>query len=831
MKKYVEYWVGKIPLKALLRPALLLAVLLWPLLYLLSDNRKSYCWYSLMEPGLLPEEASPIGPLYLPFEDVYAFYREQKTTQTQANVDDWRRRMCLPKKYEQGIYELVYKADRSTLKLLKTALRSKSMSLPYGLRGNAFARYLRKQGCFETVDYLLYARDCEPYLIATDAWEDEGRDVAVMQQLIEAGKKAFAKCSSDYLRLRYLYQLMRLAHYKGSSKQALSLYDTLMPFILLPETSVKYEEGREDYSIIYFWVQELRAGALQAVGERAEAARLFAFVFLHRPERRASCYASFKLLSDSEWKRALSLCEDDDERATLYALRAHVPDSRALEEMEAIYELGARPDYLEVLLLKEIKELERSIMVRFYPYQRKLRPERFATLRPHPDEMSYLIDMQAFVHKVSASGQAPHPGLWQIAEAYLFLLAGDYYEAQKLLEQLRLRVSKKALARQLGVLEVFAEITSFSAASLPGDEHRDTLISEIETGAYNLLLESKWINDNPNAAQASALKAYLIDRMAQLYHQLDHPGLEFRCLYPRDFFLRLNPQEKIVEDLIEVLDELKKLELQLDSTEENQWRFPFRKALTLSDEHTNLRPYLSDIRGVMMLQQANVPAALDYFNEVPPFMRDDLGSAAPFLFYWVDTSYTTRVLDSAEVYNRYEFARKLLDLKYKIEANVDDPSKLYFRMGLGWYNTTFFGPAWILRDHYRDPNNWSRLREDSIYPYPGSPYGNVEVMDVDLPLYYFRQALTHARLNGNFDLAAAAAYMAAKCEQIKYFQSKQFPGIPKGNVIPKVPDEYRTYFRLIHTEFKDTGFHADLLEECLYFRNYVMRTDSAFFEE
>ena len=831
MKKYAASWIGKYPLKALLSFVLFSVVLLW---YMLSDGRNSYCWYSLMEPGLLPEEASPIGPLYLPFEDVYAFYREQKTTQVQANIDDWRRRMCLPKKYEAGIRELIYESDRSTLKQLKTALRSKSMSLPYALKGNAFARHLRRQGCSETVDYLLYALDCEPYVVATDAWE-EGQATEIMQDLIEEGKEAFAKCSSDYLRLRYLYQLMRLAHYMGSSKQALQLYDTLMPFILLPETTVKYDDGREDYSIMYFWVQELRAGALQAVGQRAEAARLFAFVFLHRPERRASCYASFKLLNDQEWNRALSLCEDDDERATLYALRAQHPDSRALEEMQAIYELGARPDYLEVLLLKEIKELERSLMAKFYPYQRKIRPGRFASLRVHPDLMSYLIDLRAFAHQVYASGHAPHPELWQIAEAYLFLLAGDYAEAQKVLKEVRGKIPEGPLADQLSVLEVFAEITSFEAGTLPQDvQARKALLSEMEISAYNLLVGNKWLNDNPNDAQRTALRAYLMDRMARLYRSLEHPGLEFRCLYPRDFFLKLNPQEKIVEDLNQVLDELEVLKLKPDSTGGEGLRFPFRSALTLDNQGGSLKPMLADLQGVRMLQQLNLSAAITYLNEVPPFLRDEFGTGIPFRLPWEEVFRDTANLtveDSSIIFNRYEFAQELHSLRYKIEANVDDPSKLYFRMGLGLYNTTFFGPAWILRDNYRDPENWKRLSTDSIYPYPGAPYGNVEVMDVDMPLYYFRQAITHAKLHDNYELAALAAYMAAMCEQIKYFQSKQFPGIPKDNVIPRVPDEYRTYFRMLHTDFRDTDFHMDLLDECLYFRNYVMRTDSAFFSQ
>ncbi len=819
MKKSGKYFSGRLLNKWLLL-ALLSAMLAWLFRLHARNDRRCTPTYSLMQPGLLPADASKIAPFYLPFEDVYAFFKKQKGSKAEANINDWHNRICRKAKKEDLI-KVIYHTGRSTLKLLQTALRSKSMSLPHELRGNSFAKYLRKNACMETIDYLLYAKACEPYVLASDAWEDEQKDTGTMQSLIEEGREAFAKCQSDYLRLRYLYQLMRLAHYMGDARQALQLYEELIPSILLPEIVVG-----DDYSVIYFWIQELRGGALQALGQRAKAAQLFAFCFLNRPECRASSFASFQLLKDEEWEQALALCTSDEERATLYAMRAQEPNSRALEEMQAIYQLKKCPDYLEVLLLKEIKELEQELLVRFYPYRKKLLKGRFRQSRPHPDVMSYLLDLRAFVHQVGKSSMALHPELWQIGEAYLFLLAGDYYETQKMLEGLRPQVSEPALARQLELLSVFATINSFDVSKLPTKPHlRREAISQIEAQAYELLTLHPLLTENPRLRQRNALRALLLDQMARFYEETNHPGLKFRCLYPKLLFLKLNPQQPIIEDLLNVIQEARKQELGQDSLS-----FRFRKALTRDTSGQNLAPLLYNLQGIISLQKFQLARAMEYFKQIPPAMYDDFGRSTPFLATYVDGDTSTYIekpeADSTDWYNRYDFTQRLLSLGYEIDANIDTLASKYYELGVGLYNTTFFGHAWILRDEYRDLNNWNRLHPDSLYPYPGAPYGNIEMMNVRRPLLYFKKAMLDAQFNNDLELTAKAAYMAAKCEQVLYYQSKEFPGIPKGNVIPPVPDAYRTYFEKLRTELSETAFYTDLIYECIYFRNYVVSKDS-----
>ena len=178
-----------------------------------------------------------------------------------------------------------------------------------------------------------------------------------MQELIRDGLKVFRNMDdpekalkSEYIKLRYAYQIIRLAHYTKSYQQTLDLHEYLMPKV------------DNDPSIIEYWIMGHRAGAMMGLKRNVEASYLFSKIFANCPSKRESAFRSFKIKSDQEWHDCLLLCESDKERATLYALRANAKDSRGLDEMEHIYDLDPESAYLELILVKEVKKLEKDLL-------------------------------------------------------------------------------------------------------------------------------------------------------------------------------------------------------------------------------------------------------------------------------------------------------------------------------------------------------------------------------------------------------------------------------------------------------------------------------------
>jgi hypothetical protein len=378
-----------------------------------------------MKPEKLDAQAvynvSPGFPLFVDgFRSVYnTYFQGYELMQHDQNVAEWNTRICenaLP----EDIKEVIYQTSKETLELLRTATLSRSMQVPYPINNNTFAKYLKRQKCTETVEYLLYAKECEPHVIAGDPWEETRRNVDAMENLIKRGKGLFKDTKSQYLRLRYAYQLVRLAHYAGLHQQALELYDFLMPKLDLYEF-----DGQP--SLIYYWVLGHRAGALQALDNYPEAAYLYSLIYAHCPSKRVSAFRSFKIRSDEEWKAALRLCQTDTERATLFAMRAGARDSRALEEMQEIYRLDPKNPFLEVLLVKEIQELEEDLLgVEFNDNRRA--NDRYHD-RPRRGAGDYIIELHQFTRELREAERVARPELWHLAEGYLELIAGDYYAA------------------------------------------------------------------------------------------------------------------------------------------------------------------------------------------------------------------------------------------------------------------------------------------------------------------------------------------------------------------------------------------------------------------
>ena len=232
---------------------------------------------------------------------------------------------------------------------MRTKISGKGLRLDY-MAKNSFAQYLFRNKCFETIDYLIFAKRCEPYVVRPHTWpqEDFERNSEHMQQLIRLGKRDFMKTKSHYIRLRYAYQLVRLAHYAKDYEQVLTLYDFLMP---------KTDNAP---SIIEHWIEGHRAGALKSLGQNVEAAYVFSRVFEKCPSKRESAFRSFHIRTNEEWEQCLLMCKDDHERANLYVLRANAEDAVILEELEKIYALDPHNENLELLIVREIKKLEKT---------------------------------------------------------------------------------------------------------------------------------------------------------------------------------------------------------------------------------------------------------------------------------------------------------------------------------------------------------------------------------------------------------------------------------------------------------------------------------------
>lgn len=723
-----------------------------------------YYGYSFMHP-LMIEPRQPGAAHVLGFDELYRRFGRQEKEQADENIREWRERYCdIPK--EEDIRTVVYGYSINDLLELSAAMTVKGATMDPLLRQNSFSRYLIRHKCIETIDYLLFAKDCEPYVTRrTDAWAnpDQSYRQMEMDNLIERGRKFFMQTQSDYIRLRYAFQIIRLAHYSKQYERTLELFDELMPMI------------DHDPSVIEYWILGHKAGALQALGRNAEAAYLYARVFLNSPGKRESAYQSFRINTDQEWEQAMLLCRDDRERATLYAMRAYTRDSKPLEDMEQIYRLDPQSPYLEVLLAREIRRFEKQLLGLEFN-TRRAENRRYHGI-PAKGIQNEIIDLQRFVRKVNAENQTSNPTLWLLGQGYLELIAGDAYAALKNFTRAREICKDKILLEQLDVLDAAATIASFRAPT-----------PEVEERAAAIKL------DNPLFPKYGSFPFFLNDKMRWLYQRYQRPGKAFLVRSPlRD--LTVNPQIEMIDDLI----------LLAQQGEINR----FERDLLRKTDNSNLEKEMINLKATYLMAQGMLDSALTEFKKMDRIEWDNFGLFNPFIERYKECVHCPVTADTSALLNRGELIEKLLDLEYQAQANRLEGPKFFYQLGLAYYNMSYFGYAWNTTDFFRSGASLKRSKsatDPNVVIDSRFSLGNRENFDCRRALECFELA---RKLTDNPQLAARATFMAARCEQNLYFAGL-------------APRTYH-YFELLKTQYAETQFYAFIIQECKYFSAYARK--------
>lgn len=730
----------------------------------------SFYGYSFLNPKII-NLGSKNASYFAGFEELFKQIGAKQNIQEQDNISEWRSRFCdIPK--AKDLHQLIYKAPINQIRVLSANLRQKDTPLPVFLANNTFAVHLKKNGCTEAVDYLFFAKKCEPHVIVSDGWKIPIRDTVAMSFLIKDGLKKFRKTKSHYFKLRYAYQLIRLAHYKKNYEEVLDLYDFLLP-------KIDNEE-----SLIEDWIEGHRAGALTKLERHVEASYLYAKIFDHCPSKRTSAYRSFKILTDDEWIDCLKLCQDNHERATLYALRASHPNSKVVSEIKNIYTLDPENENLELLLVREIRQLEKDLLG--LDFNKKKRENRRMHQLPRKIAGQQVIDLQQLVRMIIEEEKIPNINLWKIADGYLELLAGDYYAAKKTLKSVQDSVHNEVLQDQLEAMLMAATIDGFEEV----DEDMEQVVVQFKK--------------NPIFRKYPDFDKFTKDKLSYLYKSKGLSGKAFLNEYSVND-LKYNPQ-------LEVIDELLAL-----CKKEN--RTKLENSLVLKEEGATIENDLLDMKGTYYLSEYKLESALETLKQMPRKDRDNYAIANPFRETLTDCV-NCKILDTV-AYNKVDMLEQIFELEYKAKADEENGAYNYYKIGVALYNISYFGHSWKLADYFRSGSSWNYLKTGKdIFRSAMILNGNKETTNCALSLYYFDKAY---RLSNAPELTARSAFMAAKCQQNLYFIENGSEYSPYSNKIPNVPAEYRAYFDILLDHYQDTEFFAEAIEECLYFERYARR--------
>jgi hypothetical protein len=735
--------------------------------------------YSFLDPEIVHKNAA-YAPFFLKWDDYYDQVYFNRDVQKDENLREWSERFCAQPDQTDVEY-VVYKASSLELSGLRNAAidAQQKTPLPYLLAGNSFAYMIAVNGCTEVVDYLLFAKKCEPYVVAQGGgWQLPETDEGSMQLLIREGVDRFNQTESHFIRLRYAYQIVRLAHYARQWQQTVDLYNKLMPQV-----------DRRKPSIVFFWTMGHLAGALRQLGKYPEAAYRYSLIFRHCPSKRAQAYRSFLIRNDQDWDATLKLCQNDSERSTLFILRAGGAHTYTVKDMAVIYDLDPTNPQLELLLVSEVQQLEKVFL------RTRVTDQRYGLAKgliKRENGSAHLLDLQKFVRKVLNDGQTPNQKLWRSISGYLELLAGDSYAAEQSFDRAESMLNKKetydkGLLKQLETWRVLLTIMKMDPS---------TPIPDAEAYKARSLAAFK---NNRN------FEPFLEDWLSAAYANTNHPGKALLAAYD-PAALGYNPNMEALDDL-------------LKQTEEGNSVF-LEHAMMIDTNPERLRTRLLEIKGMSLLVAGQPEAALTVLRSIKPTELASAQRFSPFREKFGEKIH--REVGDSLLLNRKEIVEKILDFDFQAKAasamHNADAARLYYMNGLCYYNMSYFGYEWEVMDFFRSGYNWNRLPQGPVFPMNGSPNGNRENTDVSMALGYFEQALREAQ---NPELAARAAFMAARCQQKQWFCTPDCTYRPGSKLIPTLPPLYRTYYNILKEKYSNTEFYGVMVKECKWLGAYM----------
>jgi hypothetical protein len=724
--------------------------------------------YSFVHLDLLAWQ-SDYAPYLMGYQVIHDIYQMQKRDpQYDDNIMEWRDRFCdVPD--SAHIDELLYYSSVDELTDLRDAASRRGRDIHYRLHENTFAQVLKENGCTETIDYLIYAKECEKYCVVGESWDDKRPLSADMFFLINRGRTEFRRTESQFLRMRYAYQMLRLAHYAKDYEAVLRIWDDLIPKI----TKVR--------SIINYWALAHRAGALKALGRRAEAAYYFAVVFRYCPSKRRQAFQSFDIRTDAEWRECLNFCKTPQERAALYAIRASYDKAHALDDLVELYKLDPRNEHLDMLLIRETLRMEKILLGSDF------RRARFDD-RTIKNTQAYLAKLTQFAKTVADQDLVAKTTLWRTTEGYLRLLSGDWRRALTTLYQAQERASGDALMQE--------QIQNYAlAARVIGLQNVDAQMDS----TVNVIRASTTYAKDPD------FEPFLLEKLGAVFRQQNNLAAAFLCDMSLGD-LASNPKLELVDALIELCRKPNKTQIERE---------------LVTEGGRTIEPQLWDIKGMYHLSRFQLEAALQAFGNIPPERREKKYN--PFADRLNDCLFKCTTSDTFGLMDKYSFTQQMLDLHFKSNAALEQGAAYHYKLALGYYNMTYFGNSWGLADGFRDWRTWTRINQGkAVFPAKNNPMGNIELLDCAVARQHFEQARI-LWWNIDREMSARAAFWVAKCDQNLFFVSTENRYKTGSPLVPDLPPQYRSYFDLLRNHYAQTNFYQTARTECKYFRFYTNR--------
>lgn len=687
--------------------------------------------------------------------------------------------------------------------------KNQPLKIPDSVKKNSMTGYFMKTKNLEPLGYIMFAKQVEPYVLGTaDYWEAPVRDTAKMNKLIKNGFQLFNAAKLDFIQLRYIYQVLRLAHYSGRYKDVIEWYD-------------KYAIASQSNSVIKDLSLALKAGALFRTNQTKEAAYLFSKVFASTQAKRVSNYLGFtwSIKRNEDRNAYLKLCKNNTEKANMLAMfTLGSSTSSEFKSMKEVYEMDPGNEMLEVLAVREVNKLEENYLSPYLAKEKGNKDYGIMWMDNYQadsimNEVSKILKpVSQFFNTVAQNNKTANKGLFETAAAYIAWMMKDYTTAKKYLsaaEKMNLTQKVKDQWALTNLLVTINEKTKIDAAFeeqlLPSVQWlRDKALNEksLQFGYWEV---EQWKTFYRNLFASILASKYHaqgdIHKEALCYGAADKIAAGF------DFgnksgvgFLQSKMESEDVEKLYGLVNQ----------------RQPNSFESFLIKNNTIKKSDVTDFAGTAYLRENNYAKAIEWFKKSDEKMVINKNPFIELLYDQVERLPSENKTSTTKL----AFAEEMLKLQQTTErAKGPGVSAIYYKMALGMYNTTYYGHTWELVQYNRSGSDGYYI-PDNATAFEKEYYGAFRALE------YFKTAMD---ISTDKNFKAKCLFMMAKCNQKQLHRPQYNEYASEYDKMEAAEKKYirdfmaSKYFPQFVKDYGNTSFYKEAYNSCSYLRDFVKK--------
>jgi hypothetical protein len=647
----------------------------------------------------------------------------------------------------------------------------------------------------------------------------------------------YAHTKDYFLKERYGYLIVRYAFYMSFSEKTVEYFNVFVKPL-----------KRKSY--IANWALSYKAGAELRLKQDAQSFYDFAQVARNEPDRGNYPFNSTRVFSVIPLKESLRLCQNNKEKAAVYALASVQRFIDALPYLEKILELDPQNPLLELLVTREINKNEFIAMGSpKYPRSALRDGKPFLPLGNAltKDISPYFQKLRILVEKCSKLPQFQQNPFWETANAYMAWVVRDFDSANVYLSNAKsLKTNNKDLTNQILLQEMLLSASTMEALT---PELEAQWIGYLEKFAYPKNYQQNFAFLKATQLMRQHYQAIIKPQPKSWWQFLDNKSTtQIKDIPAKLFLLAAASSAQTLDRRMKKLSEKDDFLFYPDSNH-SLFAIEDSTSLNMMQEVANFvnkpqsvfekkliklsgidRNYAMSGLGMKFLQKQEYAKAAQAFASIPKqfwveYFRwntekwkeeDYFFKTNPFK---VNNISLTNFKDS--IFTPVAFCQKMATFKKRVEQDEND-TEAWLGLAIGSYSIGYFGDWWLLSRRYHtgipdfkhEGYSWDESKEPITNRF--AVWERLDAKDnyhnQNLTLSYCNKCIAKSK---DKNIAAKAAYLAAQCWFVKGDNEDGKKNKMKGK-------ESRTHFyNLLKTKYSDTEFEDQIIRECATYDIFV----------